>query len=75
MVGVFDELERRYGGATEFLRSTGLSDEDLGLAAARLGITKAFACDADPKDSRALPGCPPNPGSTSRRDGVSQNQF
>jgi hypothetical protein len=36
MVGVFDELERRYGGATEFLRSTGLSDEDLGLAAARL---------------------------------------
>ena len=36
MVGVFDELERRYGGATEFLRSTGLSDEDLGLAATRL---------------------------------------
>jgi protein tyrosine/serine phosphatase len=36
MVGVFDELERRFGGATEFLSSTGLSDEDLGLAAARL---------------------------------------
>jgi protein-tyrosine phosphatase len=36
MVGVFDELERRYGGATEFLRGTGLGDEDLGLAAARL---------------------------------------
>jgi hypothetical protein len=30
------ELERRYGGAAEFLRSTGLSGEDLGLAAARL---------------------------------------
>lgn len=30
------ELERRYGGAAEFLCSTGLSDEDLGLAAARL---------------------------------------
>ena len=36
MVGVFDELERRYGGATEFVRSTGLSDEDLRLAATRL---------------------------------------
>ena len=36
MVGVFDELERRYGGAREFLRGTGLGDEDLGLAAARL---------------------------------------
>jgi protein tyrosine/serine phosphatase len=36
MVGVFAELERRYGGAKEFLRSTGLSDEDLELAAARL---------------------------------------
>lgn len=36
MVGVFEELERRYGGATEFLRSTGLSEEDLELAAARL---------------------------------------
>jgi protein-tyrosine phosphatase len=36
MVGVFDELERRYGGATEFLRGAGLDDEDLELAAARL---------------------------------------
>jgi len=36
MVGVFDELDRRYGGATEFLRDAGLGDEDLELAAARL---------------------------------------
>jgi hypothetical protein len=36
MVGVFTELERRHGGAKEFLRSAGLSDEDLELAAARL---------------------------------------
>ncbi len=36
MVGVFAELERRYGGATEFLRCAGLSDDDLRLAAARL---------------------------------------
>jgi protein-tyrosine phosphatase len=36
MVGVFDELERRYGGATEFLRGAGLDDEDIGLAGARL---------------------------------------
>jgi protein-tyrosine phosphatase len=36
MVGVFAELRRRYGGATEFLRGGGLSDEDLELAAVRL---------------------------------------
>jgi hypothetical protein len=36
MVGVFAELERRYGGATEYLRKAGVSDEDLKLAAARL---------------------------------------
>jgi hypothetical protein len=36
MVGVFEELDRRYGGATEFLRDAGLGDEDLELAAARL---------------------------------------
>jgi protein-tyrosine phosphatase len=36
MAGVFAELQRRYGGATEFLRRSGLSDDDLELAAARL---------------------------------------
>ena len=36
MVGVFAELERRYGGVTAFLRNGGLSDEDLALAAGRL---------------------------------------
>jgi protein-tyrosine phosphatase len=36
MVGVFAELERRYGGMTDFLRRGGASDEDLTLAAARL---------------------------------------
>jgi protein-tyrosine phosphatase len=36
MVGVFTELERLYGGATEYLRRAGVSDEDLELAAARL---------------------------------------
>jgi protein-tyrosine phosphatase len=36
MVGVFSELERRYGGATEYLRNAGLIEEDLELAAARL---------------------------------------
>ncbi len=36
MVGVFAELERRYGGATAFLRGGGLRDEDLALAAQRL---------------------------------------
>ena len=36
MVGVFEELERRYGGLEEYLRSAGLSDEDLALARARL---------------------------------------
>ena len=36
MVGVFAELERRHGGATEFLRGSGLSAEELELAGARL---------------------------------------
>jgi protein-tyrosine phosphatase len=36
MVGVFAELQRRYGGASEFLRGAGLSDEDLELAGGRL---------------------------------------
>ena len=36
MVGVFSKLERSYGGATEYLRGAGLTDEDLELAAARL---------------------------------------
>jgi protein-tyrosine phosphatase len=36
MVGVFCELERRYGGAREYLRGAGLTDEDLEVAAARL---------------------------------------
>jgi protein-tyrosine phosphatase len=36
MVGVFDELERRYGGVGAFLRGGGARDDDLELAAARL---------------------------------------
>jgi protein-tyrosine phosphatase len=36
MVGVFAEVEHRYGGTTEYLRGAGVSDEDLELAAARL---------------------------------------
>jgi protein-tyrosine phosphatase len=36
MVGVFAELERRYGGVAAFLRGGGLSDDDLTLAAQRL---------------------------------------
>jgi protein tyrosine/serine phosphatase len=36
MVGVFAELERRYGGVKAFLRGGGASDEDLELAGARL---------------------------------------
>jgi protein-tyrosine phosphatase len=36
MVGVFAELQRVYGGATEYLRRAGVGDEDLELAAARL---------------------------------------
>jgi hypothetical protein len=36
MVGVFSELERRYGGATEYLRGAGMDDKDLERAAARL---------------------------------------
>ena len=36
MVGVFAELEHRHGGATEFLRGSGLSAEELELARARL---------------------------------------
>jgi protein-tyrosine phosphatase len=36
MLGVFAELRRRYGGVEEYLRETGVSDEDLELARARL---------------------------------------
>ena len=36
IVGVFDELERRYGSVEGYLRSAGLNDEDLELARARL---------------------------------------
>jgi protein tyrosine/serine phosphatase len=36
MVGVFEELERRYGSVEGFLRSAGLSDADLARARARL---------------------------------------
>lgn len=36
MVGVFSELERRYGGATEYLRGAGMDDKDLERAAARV---------------------------------------
>ena len=36
MVGVLDELGRRYGGVAGFLRAGGLGEEDLARAAARL---------------------------------------
>jgi protein-tyrosine phosphatase len=36
MLGVFSELERRYGGVEEYLREAGASDEELELARARL---------------------------------------
>lgn len=36
MLGVLDELERRYGGVAGYLRSAGLTDRDLELAANRL---------------------------------------
>ena len=36
IVGVFDDLERRYGSVEGYLRSAGLNDEDLELARARL---------------------------------------
>jgi hypothetical protein len=36
MHGVFTELERRYGGVEEYLRETGVSDEELELVRARL---------------------------------------
>lgn len=36
MLGVLEALERRYGGVAAYLRSAGLSDEHLELAAARL---------------------------------------
>jgi Tyrosine phosphatase family len=36
MVGTFEELQRRYAGVTAFLRSGGLSDDDLALAGGRL---------------------------------------
>jgi protein tyrosine/serine phosphatase len=36
MVGVFAELERRYGGVESYLRGAGATDEELELARARL---------------------------------------
>jgi protein-tyrosine phosphatase len=36
IVGVFEELERRYGSVEGYLRSAGLSDDDVGRARARL---------------------------------------
>jgi protein tyrosine/serine phosphatase len=36
MTGVFDELRRRYGGVEGYLRSAGVSEEELELARARL---------------------------------------
>ena len=36
MLGVFEELRRRYGSIEEYLRSAGVSDEELELARARL---------------------------------------
>jgi protein tyrosine/serine phosphatase len=36
MLAVFDELERRYGGVEEYVRQTGVSDEELELVRARL---------------------------------------
>jgi protein-tyrosine phosphatase len=36
IVGVFEELERRYGSIEDYLRSGGLADEDLALARSRL---------------------------------------
>jgi protein tyrosine/serine phosphatase len=36
MIGVFAELERRYGGVEQYLRASGVTDEELDLARARL---------------------------------------
>lgn len=36
MVGVLAELERRYGGVEDYLRGAGVTNEELGLARARL---------------------------------------
>jgi protein-tyrosine phosphatase len=36
ILGVFEELERRYGGVEEYLRSAGVTDEELARARARL---------------------------------------
>jgi hypothetical protein len=36
MVGVFAELDRRYGSVEGYLRSAGVNDEELALAAGRL---------------------------------------
>ena len=36
MLGVFAELERRYGGVEAYLRDAGVSDEELELVRARL---------------------------------------
>jgi hypothetical protein len=36
MVGVFAELERRYGGVEAYLRDAGVTDEELELVRERL---------------------------------------
>src|SRR5919204_6738683 len=36
ILGVFEELERRYGGAEQYLRSAGTTDQELARARARL---------------------------------------
>jgi hypothetical protein len=36
MVGVLEELEKRYGSVEDYLRSAGVTDEELELARARL---------------------------------------
>jgi hypothetical protein len=36
MIGLFAELERRYGGVKEYLRGAGVTSEELALARARL---------------------------------------
>jgi hypothetical protein len=36
LIGVFEELERRYGSVEGFLRHAGLTDEELELVRSRL---------------------------------------
>ena len=43
MLGVFEQLERRYGSVEGYLRSTGLTEEELERARARLRRSTAGA--------------------------------